>query len=465
MSTKKISANSLSNSIRQPNLFLRLRVNLQRTLATGAVGAMLFVAGCGGGSSGESGSWVGTWAGAPTGPIALTAVSTFVPSITLENQTVRMIVRSSVAGNKVRIRLSNEIGDAPLPVQVGAATIALRDGGSAIVANTNRALTFNGQTTVTIPPKGFVVSDPVDLNVPALADMAVSVYLPNRTTVQSFHATTRQTNYSTPGNAAAATVLTTPTNYPLWVLLSGVDVYSANKASALVALGDSITDGFGDPALRVDAPTPWPSWPSRLAERLQNSGGDLSHLGVLNAGISGNRVLNDAGLALPTSAANERGLAVFGPSVLSRFQRDVVAQTGASCTVILEGINDIGQGSTRNQVVSAEQIIAGYQQLISRARAAGLGVIGATLTPFAGYVATYYSEENEAKRQAVNAWIRTSGQYDAVIDFDAVVRDSIAPTKLRTDYDSGDHLHPSDVGYKAMADAIDLSMIKRLCLK
>ena len=446
------------------NLFPKLRSKLYRILIASAAGTVLLTAGCGGDSS-TSESWVGTWAAAPTGPKNLDSVPTIAPLLTLENRTVRMIVRSSVAGSFVRVRLSNEIGESAAPVQVGAAHIALRNTGSAIDPSAGRALTFNGQSTVTIPAKGFVVSDPVELKVPALTDMAVSMYLPNRTVIQSVHATTRQTNYlSTAGNFTTATQLANPTTTTFWYLLTGVDVLTTNNSSALVALGDSITDGFGEPTNRVDPPTPWPSWPSRLAERLQSSGGDLSRLAVLNAGISGNRVLNDAAPTLPVSAASELGLAIFGPSAVSRFQRDVAKQTGASCTVVLEGINDIGQGPARNQVVTAEQVIAGHQQLLSQARTAGLRVIGATLTPFAGYVAPYYSAENEAKRQAVNTWIRTSGQYDAVIDFDASVRDPAAPTRLLAAYDSGDHLHPSDAGYKAMADAIDLSMIKRLCL-
>lgn len=186
---------------------------------------------------------------------------------------------------------------------------------------------------------------------------------------------------------------------------------------------------------------------------------------MLNLGISGNRVLNDAALAPPSSAAAERGLAISGPAAISRFQRDMVGQTGASCVIVLEGINDIGQGPTRGQVVTAEQVIAGHQQMISRARAANLSVIGATLTPFAGYVVPYHSRRNSATREVVNAWIRAAGQYDAVVDFDAALRDPAAPTRLLPAYDSGDHLHPNDAGYKALAEAIDLSMLGRLCLR
>jgi lysophospholipase L1-like esterase len=444
-----------------------LKRSAQRILLPTLSALAVLAAGCAVITGGSSAAWVGTWSTAPTGPASRDAAAGFLPQITLQDQTVRMIVRSTIAGSQLRVRLSNEIGDAPLPVTVGAARIALRDKGSTTLAGTSRALTFGGQPSVTIAPKGYVFSDPVDLDVPALADLAVSVYLPSPTIAQSAHFVTRQTQYLVAGgdSTAATTLPATAITGPNWFLLTGVDVKpKAANAAALVALGDSITEGFGEQKLRVDAPAPWPNWPSRLAERLQ-ADPSLARLAVLNAGISGNRVLHDGAQSVPPSAGGLRGLSVFGPKALARFDRDVAAQRGASCVVILEGINDIGQGPSRGEVVSAEQVIAGHQQLIALARAAGLRVIGGTLTPFEGYPAPYHSAENEAKRQTVNAWIRGSGQYDAVIDFDAMLRDPAHPTRQQPAYDSGDHLHPSDAGYKVMADGVDLGMVKRLCLK
>jgi lysophospholipase L1-like esterase len=438
--------------------FLRLR----RFVALAA--AAVLASGCAHLGSGPA--WVGTWAAAPTGPASLQASADFVPSVTLQDQTLRMIVRSSIAGSEVRVRFSNEIGDAPAAVRIGAARIALRGPGSALVAGTDRALTFGGQPSVTIPPKGHVLSDPVVLDVPALADLAVSLFLPDRTVGQSGHHVTRQTSYMAPGNETASPAL--PANAkPLfaWFVLTGIDVKPKQaNASALVALGDSITDGFGEPVMRGDAPAPWLTWPNRLAERLQGHA-TLSRLAVLNAGISGNRVLNDAAQSVPPAPAGVRAQAIFGERAVARFGRDVARQSGAACVVVLEGINDIGQGPSRGQVVSADQLMAGYRQLIASARAANLRVIGGTLTPFQGYAAPYYSDENEAKRQAVNAWIRNGAGYDAVIDFDAMVRDPAQPSRLNPPYDSGDHLHPSDAGYKAMADGVDFATLERHCLR
>lgn len=441
--------------------FSRVSSQWVKTVLAGA--AVSALAACGGG--GDDASWIGTWSAAPTGPSSLTASAPFVPSMTYENQTIRMIVRSSAAGKAVRLRLSNEIGDAPAAVHVGAAHIALRDKGSAILAGTDRTLTFGGKKDVTIPPKGVVYSDPVELGVGPLADMVLSVYLPEKSVVQSNHFVTRQINYVAPGDVTGSANLDGISKpLPFWVLATGVDVL-ANAPTALVAFGDSITDGFGDALVRTDAPTPWPSWPSRLAERLSGNA-SLAGLAVLNAGISGNRILSDAPNLGPT-AAGVRALAFYGPKGVDRFQRDVVAQSGASCVVILQGINDIGIGSVEGKPPTLDQLIAGHKTLIAKAKAGGLRAIGATLTPFGGYSATpgYYSADNDAKRQALNTWIRTSGSYDAVVDFEAAVRDPSQPTRMLAQYDSGDHLHPNDAGYKVMAESIDLSVLQKLCLK
>ncbi len=438
------------------------RVRSQLFKAVAASLMALALTACGGGSAGDAQpqlAWQGSWSAAPTGPASFTAVKSYEPLLTFENQTIRMIVRSSVGGKQVRIRLSNEIGDAPAAVNVGAVRIALRDKGSAIAAGSDKALTFGGKKTVTIPAKGAVYSDPVDLQVDALADLVVSIYLSEKTVVQSGHLVARQTSYLTAGDATQSVSLPAGVEIPSWLLLTGVEV-AASKPAALVAFGDSITDGFGDSVNRVDGPTPWPSWPSRLGERMSGNA-KLAGLSVLNAGISGNRLLSDAPDMGPAAVAE---LAAYGIKGVDRFDRDVLGQSGASCVVILEGINDIGIGPMEGKPTTAEKLIAGHKQLIDKAKAAGLRAIGATMTPVAG-MQLYYSEDNEAMRQAVNLWIRTSGSYDGVLDFDAVVQDSAAPKQLLAQYDSGDHLHPSDAGYKAMADSIDLAMVERLCLK
>ena len=416
----------------------------------------------GGGDDPPAKAWQTSWATAPTGPASLSNTELFLPLITLDNQTVRLIVRSNVAGSQIRIRLSNEIGDAPAALEIGAAHVAVRDKGSSIVSGTDRTLTFGGKRDVVIPAKGMVYSDPVDLNVAAMSDLAISLYLPKKTVVQSAHFVTRQNSYLNPGNESAAVALSAAVPTSSWFVATGLDVMSS-KPMTLVAYGDSITDGFGDSSMRTDAPTPWPSWPSRLADRVA-AASNLAGLSVVNAGISGNRLMSDAP-NLGNSDAALRARAVYGPKGVSRFQRDVVEQRGASCVVILQGINDIGIGAMEGKPVTSAQITAAYQQMIAQARGAGMKAIGATLLPFAGYAAPYYSADNNAIRESVNQWIRTSGAYDAVIDFDAIVRDPGNPLQMQAQYDSGDHLHPNDVGYKAMADGIDLSMLQKLCIK
>lgn len=377
----------------------------------------------------DDGRWVGTWSASPQA--APTAAA-------LNGQTVRQILHTSVGGDRVRVRLSNAYGSGPL--LVGSAHVALSTGGASIAPASDRVLTFNGSPTISIPAGALAVSDPVKLDVPALGDLAVSLYLPGSVVPATQHSLGTQTNHvSVPGDFTGAVTLAGTTTQAYY-FLSGVDVRAAKKTRAIVALGDSITDGF---ASSVDANQ---RWPNRLAERLQASPGK-SRLAVLNAGISGNRVLHD----------------FIGTNALARLDRDALVQTGAKYLIVLEGINDIGIpglfGLTTEQV-TAEQIIQGHRQIIDRARALGLKVYGGTLTPFEGFFPGYYTPAGEAKRQAVNHWIRTSKAYDAVIDFDKVVRDPNNPTRFLPAYDSGDHLHPGDAGYRAMADSIDLGLFR-----
>jgi lysophospholipase L1-like esterase len=278
----------------------------------------------------------------------------------------------------------------------------------------------------------------VDLDLPPSADVAVSVYVPGETGPATYHGTGLHTSYiSKEGDFAAAPEIAEATTTQSWFLLAGIDVLAPADAAAIVAFGDSITDGA------TSTPDTDRSWPSQLAQRLL-ANPSTAHIAVVNEGISGNRVLKDGA----------------GVSALARFDRDVLAQSGVKWLVIMESINDIGQGLRANapaaDAVTADDLTAVIHQMIDRAHAHGIKVIGATLTPFEG--AAYYSDRGEEVREAVNRWIRTSGEFDGVIDFDAVTRDANNPKTFRADYNLRDHLHPNDAGYKAMADSIDLSL-------
>ena len=381
--------------------------------------------------------WVGTWSASPQTaepPIVAPTPAAF------DNQTIRQVLRTSISGQRVRVRLTNEFGTAPLAI--GAVTIARHAGGAAIVAGSDRPLHFSGRTAFTIPAGAPALSDPIDFDVPAVGNIVVSIHLPKPTPASTFHSLGVATTYvSGTGDYTATPVLPTLTTTTSWFFVSGVSVEAGKREAAIVALGDSITDGF---ASTVDTNR---RWPNLLAQRLQ-SGPRTRHLAVLNHGISGNRTLWD----------------LFGPNAQARLDRDVLAAPGAKWVIFLEGINNIGLPGAfgfANQVVSADDIIAGHRQLIARAHERGLKIFGCTLTPFEGTIFPgYYTPEGEVKRQAVNHWIRSSGAFDAVIDFDRAVRDPAHPTQILPAYDSGDHLHPNDAGYQAMADFIDLRLFR-----
>ena len=381
-----------------------------------------------GGRGGDN--WVGTWAASPqiqipgTTPIALPA-----------GTTVRQIVRTSIGGSQVRVRLSNEIGTQPLVV--GSARIALRSTGSGIVAGSDRPLTFGGRSSIVIPPGAPAISDPVRLDVPALSDLAVSLHLPDAVTATTFHGVALQTNYVAPAGADQTAALAFPAGTTLqsWVFLTGVSVAAPPRAAAIVALGDSITDGVQSTA---DANR---RWTDVLARRLRAQP-DADDLGVLNQGINGDRLLSEGN---------------FAPTASKRFDRDVIAAAGARYVTVLIGINDIGHSALGDgPTLTPPDLIAGYRQLIARAHEKGLAVYGATLTPIGG--ARYDIANAQELREAVNAWIRDSGEFDAVIDFDRVTRDPAQPGRLLPLYDSGDHLHPSDAGYLAMGEAVPLQL-------
>jgi lysophospholipase L1-like esterase len=344
----------------------------------------------------------------------------------------------------VRVRLSNAYGSDA--VKVGAAHVALRDNKSAIVAASDRVLTFSGRPSVSIPANALVLSDPVQLDIPASADVAISLFLPEPTTGAGIHYSAQQTSYAASGDLTGSASFPETATLTSWVFLYGVDVAAPADAATIVALGDSITDGARS---TVDAND---RWPNILADRLLAQKGH-PEFGVLDEGIGGNRILHDA-------AVNVR----FGVNALARFSSDVLAQPSVRYVIVLEGINDIGhpgESAPQNQVVTAEDIIAGLKQMVERAHEHGLKIFGATLTPFAGTtIRGYFTPEKEVKRKAVNEWIRTSHVFDGVIDFDKAVRDPANPDRMLPAYDGGDHLHPGDAGYKAMGEAIDLALFQ-----
>ena len=387
----------------------------------------------------EPGAWIGSWTASPQ-PIwgQDFAFPTNIPA-TLQNQTVRQVARISLGGQRIRIVLSNEYGSRPL--LIGAAHIALGGTGSAIVAGTDRPITFGGKASAIVPPGAPLVSDPVDLAVAPLASVAVSVFLPGETHATTFHWDGRQTAYLVKGNQVATERIKTDSTTGARIFLSGIQVEAAAPAGAVVVIGDSITDGNG---ATIDANARWPDF---LASRLAPK-----DVAVLNAGISGARLLGDR----------------MGVNALARFDRDVLSQAQVKTVIVLLGINDISWPGTafdpHGIIPSADTLISGYRQLIARAHTRGVRVVGATLTPFEGALPgtpldNYYQPYKDKLRQQINAWIRRSGEFDAVIDFDKLARDPSHPRRLKPEFDSGDHLHPGDRGNKAMADAIDLEAL------
>jgi lysophospholipase L1-like esterase len=393
---------------------------------------MLSLTSTGAGNGNEQ--WGGTWATAlhepSPGPPGLTNTG-------FSNQTLRQIVHSTVAGDQVRVRLSTFGAGA---LTIGAARVALRAENASIVPESDRLLTFGGKGSITIPAGAVVISDAVALHVPALSDLAVTIYLPGVTGPATWHFSALQTSYISPDGDFAETIsMPVASSAQGWFWLSGVEVKTSKQTGTVVAFGDSVTDGVGS------TPDTNGRWPDHLARRLVARPGN-HQMGVLNQSITGNRLLHDG----------------IGPSGLARFDRDVLAQPGVTHVIVLLGNNDIWLGETLfpGQAVSAEQIIQGHQQLIRRAHAAGLIIYGATLTPVEGFVPAPVFTVVEAKRKLVNAWIRTSGEYDGVIDFDEIVRDPSIPTRWLPDYDVGDHLHPNDAGCEAMGNGIDLELFK-----
>jgi lysophospholipase L1-like esterase len=360
----------------------------------------------------------------------------------LPAQTLRQVVRTSTGGTRVRIRLSNLFGTQPL--DVGAARVGLSAGAARVVAGSDRALTFGGRPAVTIAAGGSALSDPVDLTVAARQPLAVSLYLPTPVAVSTIHGFALQVAYlKAPEDATGAADLPTAATDDSRYFLSDVDVLGPDTARTLAVVGDSIADGVGASSEREAG------WPDMLAARLQAEPA-LATIGIANEGIAGNRILNDASKPF------------VGPAALARFDRDALDKPGVRWVLLHEGVNDITGArllAAPADRVTVQQIEAGMRQLAGRARARGVKIWAGTLLPFAG-TKRFWSEEAERDRQALNAWIRTSGVFDAVVDFDAALRDPADPARLNPAYDSGDHLHPNDAGYRVMAQQVDLRLLR-----
>jgi lysophospholipase L1-like esterase len=388
------------------------------------------------GAQTQTNSWISTWTASQQSPRGVMPAS-------FSNQTVRQIIRVSIGGNRVRIRLSNEFGTKP--VLIGAASVGLAGENSDVASGSLRPLTFGGSKSTILLPGAPALSDPVDLNVAPLSDVAVSLYLPAATDLNTVHQVGLQTSFvSSAGDFTASSDFPTVDKFANRFFLAGMMIEPTAPARAIVTFGDSITDGTNS-TVNTNS-----RWPDVLARRLKEAGTPVA---ILNQGISGNRVLSEGA----------------GISGLARFERDVLSHPGVSHVVILLGINDIGWPGTAiepNGIFrTADEIIAGYKQLIERAHLRGIKVIGSPLTPFENAFAGmpnqgYFTPEKEAKRQTVNNWIRTSGAFDGIIDFEHVLADPVRLTSMLAAYDSGDHLHPNDAGYKAMGESIDLKLFQ-----
>ncbi len=381
--------------------------------------------------------WTAAWATAQMVPVN----DQVVPQEWLADATLRQVVRVGLDGPRLRLRLSNAYGTVPLAI--GAVTVARSaDNRTARIEGAPVTVRFGGQAATVIPAGAEVWSDPLEFPVAAGSDVAVSIRLPSPPSPPTGHPGSRATSWFARGDQTAAADLPGAQTAPRWLVLAAIEVF-APEARAVAAFGDSITDGFGvqpDTNMR---------WTDHLAARLRGEP-EFAQVAVLNAGIGGNRLLLDG----------------LGPNALARFERDVLSQPGVTHLIVLEGINDLGV-LTRDRPATAEQhaalvaqAIEALRQIAQRARARGISPIGGTIMPFASSTTYHPPPETEADRQAINTWIRMPGNFDAVIDFDARVRDPADPTRLNPALDSGDGLHPSLDGYRAMADAVPLELLR-----
>lgn len=390
--------------------------------APGGAAGSASTAGAGSGTGGAVPRWVGTWACAPQ----TTEQNNLPPSPGLSGNTLRQMVRVSLGGAQLRLRLSNEHGTSA--VSMSSVHVALSKSGGAIDTASDRALTFNGMAAVTIAAGEAVFSDSLAFDLAPLSDLAISIHFSNQSGDVTGHPGSRTTSFLQLGDAVATASLASATKTEHWYFITGLDVMADASSAAIVILGDSITDGRGSTTDQNNR------WPDLLARRLQANAA-TSKLGVLNLGIGGNTVLSGG----------------LGPPATQRFERDVLQQSGARWLLVLEGVNDIGASG---DAAVASSLIEAYRTFIMKARQAGLRAYGIPILPIGGS----QFAGGESARQLVNDWIRTSNAFDAVIDLDAAVRDPAQPTQLLAMYDSGDHLHLSPAGYQKMADSIDLSL-------
>jgi len=370
--------------------------------------------------------WIGTWVSGQQ----LTERRNMPPAPGLSNNTLRQVIRVTLGGSQLRVQFSNAYGSSP--VTINAAHLAVSMGAGAIDPATDRALTFQGASSIIIQAGKAVYSDTLDFDVKPLSNLAVSIYFGRTSADVTGHPGSRTTSYIQSGNAVTATDMASAVKTDHWYILSGVDLWLDDSYACVVTLGDSITDGRGSTTNGSNR------WPDNLARRLQ-ADPNTAKIGVLNQGIGGNAVVSGG----------------LGPTALERFKHDVLGQSGLRWVIILEGVNDIG--GSRSQKVATD-LIAAYEQFIDKAHAHDILVYGVPILPFGGSM--YDSEDHEAARQIVNKWIRTSGKFDVVIDLDAAVRDPANPTRLLPAYDTGDHLHLNVAGYQKMAEAIDLDLFK-----
>ena len=376
------------------------------------------------------GSWAATWGAAPQ----LTEPKNLPPAPGLSDSTLRQIVHVSMGGTQLRVRFSNAFGSSP--VEITAAAVATAGDRGAIHPDSSQSLSFGGRPAVTIAPGALAVSDPVGFELAPLADLAVTMHFGQVSRDVTGHPGARCTSYLQKGDFVSAATLPAPAPIEHWYILSGVEVGAEHPQGVLAILGDSITDGRGSTTDRNRR------WPDDLARRLQ-ADPRTARIGVLNQGIGGNRLLHDG----------------LGPSALARLDRDVLEQSDVRWLIVLEGVNDIGTGPADDQGAIVSAVIGAYEQIIRKAHDHHIRIYGATITPFGK--SFYSSPAREAARQTINHWIRTSGQFDAVIDFDAAVRDPADPTCLEASLDCGDHLHLSDKGYEVLAGAVDLDLFTR----
>lgn len=372
-------------------------------------------------------AWVGTWSAAPQ----RVEDRNLPPAPGLAGNTLRQVVHVSLGGGRMRLRFSNAFGGRPLGI--AAAQVAVSAGGSAIVPGTGRALTFGGRTSIVMQPGEEVISDVIAFPLRPLSEVAVTLAFDGVPPEVTGHPGSRTTSYLQTGNAVAESALPHAVTTEHWYVLSGIDVTASNGSAAVAVLGNSITDGRGSWTDHNDR------WPDNLARRLQ-ADARTANVAVLNQGIGGNRVLRGG----------------LGPTALARFDRDVLGRCGVRWLIVLEGVNDLGEARGEGEAATtARELIEAYRWMIRRAHERGIRVYGATILPFGG--SFYEGPGREAARQTVNAWIR-SGEFDAVIDMDAAMRDPAQPSRLRADGDGGDHLHPNSAGYVTMANAIDLGL-------